>query len=570
MIENCVGCLSLPLGVAPTFVINGRHYVVPMAVEEPSVVAAASGIGKLVSEEGGGFTVESGENLMIGQIQLLDITHAAAPQADSEHDAVDAVIAIIQQQREELLRQGNSHCLSMVKRGGGMRDIHAERRVSRSGRAADSVIVFLKVDVCDSMGANIVNSICEGLSPSLLSLLAAFRPRLGLRILSNLCVDRRTAASFRLPFSALAYKGVDGAEVARRVVEAFEFACDDEFRAVTNNKGVMNGMDAVAIATGQDWRALEAAAHAWAAVRHRFDSRYPAAPYGPLCTYSLSPSGHLVGRCDIPISVGTAGGAISSHPLYSLTLALLHHPTARELAGVIVSVGLAQNFAALRALAIEGIQRGHMSLHARNIALAAGVTDAQVQEVADWLNAIGRVSKAEAEAYWKRRQQWAAAEQPSALYVEATAVRVRGVQVAVQRIVLFDSGGGAVSRLLLSTDAKAAPAAAAKEAEALLGSRAGGLLQEALKAVETECEEEAEWELLRTVLALAVQPAEGEQELSAVKRRIAHGLVMQLDTVRSEWPAGDSKPSGAGLLAVLSARRNADNGVHAHQLQQQH
>ena len=520
MIENAIGLLSLPLAVAPTFVINDRHYVVPMCVEEPSVVAAASGIGKLVSEEGGGFEVVTTDDVMIGQVQLLDV----------QAEDVDACVATIVERKAELVRHANMFCPSMVKRGGGVLDVTAERREPRTGggRAA-SIVVFIRVNVCNSMGANIINTICEGISPYLTTLLSpAYQPRIGLRILSNLCTDRRAAASFRLPFSALGYKGVEGGEVARRIVDAYNFALDDEYRAVTNNKGVMNGMDAVALATGQDWRALEAAAHAWAAVRWRFDERYVKANYGPLAQYTID-GDHLIGRCEIPISVGTVGGALSAHPVYAFSLSLLGQPTAQQLAGVIVSVGLAQNFAAIRALAIEGIQKGHMSLHARNIVRGAGVDEALVEEVVSYVVACGRVNARQCTDYLAQRR--AHPQPPSSLYAEV--LGVDGVESGVLRsVVLFDAADTSVVRLLLTADGKTS-----ELQDELMGGRSGGKwVGEGLGAVGGG-QRGGEVEVLRRVVS-AVEGGEGKGH--AVGKALLVGLRRRL----AELGAGEDGVNG--------------------------
>ena len=336
MVENCIGTVGLPLGVAPTFVVDQQHYIIPMCVEEPSVIAAASGAAKLIAEAGGGFTTKTTPNIMMGQIQLLSVT--------TPEEAVE----LIQTHKNSLIQNANQFCLSMVKRGGGVVDIYAEVRPCvdpHRGQQYQSplLVVFVKVDVCDSTGANIINTICENLSPHLLTLLSSSQPdiRVGLRILTNLCIHRRACSSFRLPFSSLSYKGVSGSDVAHRILEAYYFACDDEYRAVTNNKGVMNGMDAVALATGQDWRALEASAHAWAAVRnHHLNNGLPDR-YGPLAEYHIEytdatnkTDGSLCGELEIPISVGVAGGAIQAHPLYKFSLELLNKPNAQTLAGV--------------------------------------------------------------------------------------------------------------------------------------------------------------------------------------------------------------------------------------------
>ena len=510
MIENAIGILSLPLAVAPTFVINHRHYIVPMCVEEPSVVAAASGIGKLVSEEGGGFSVETTDDVMIGQVQLLDV----------RSEEVDACVALIGERKAELVRQANMFCPSMVKRGGGVLNVTAERREARTADRTATIVLFVRVNVCNSMGANIVNTICEGLSPYLTALLAPHQPRIGLRILSNLCTDRRAAASFRLPFTSLAYKGVAGSEVARRIVEAYNFALDDEYRAVTNNKGVMNGMDAVAVATGQDWRALEAAAHAWAAVRWRFDDRYVKANYGPLAQYWIEGE-QLVGRCDIPISVGTVGGALSAHPVYSFALSLLGQPTAQQLAGVIVSVGLAQNFAAIRALAIEGIQKGHMSLHARNIVRGAAVDESLVEEVVSYVVACGRVNARQCVDFVTQRRVWQ--QPPSSLYVEV--IGVDGVDGGVLRsVVLFDASETGVVRLLLTGDG-----ATTELQDELMGRKGGKWVSDGLTAVQTE--RAGEVELLRRVKA-AVESGEGKEH--AVGAALLVGLQKRLQELSND------------------------------------
>ena len=508
MIENAVGVLSLPLAVAPTFVINGRHYVVPMCVEEPSVVAAASGIGKLVSEEGGGFSMETTDDVMIGQVQLLDLSA----------EDVDKCVATIVEHRADLVRQANMFCPSMVKRGGGVLDVAAERREPRTPGRAATIVLFIRVNVCNSMGANIINTICEGISPYLTTLLAPYNPRIGLRILSNLCTDRRAAASFRLPFSSLGYKGVEGGEVARRVVDAYNFALDDEYRAVTNNKGVMNGMDAVALATGQDWRALEAAAHAWAAVRWRFDDRYVKASYGPLAQYWIEGE-HLCARCDIPISVGTVGGALSAHPVYAFALSLLGQPTAQQLAGVIVSVGLAQNFAAIRALAIEGIQKGHMSLHARNIVRGAGVDETLVEEVVGYVVACARVNARQCTDYVAQRRGWQ--QPPSSLYVEV--IGVDGVDGGVLRsVVLFDASETGVVRLLLTADGTTN-----ELQDELMGKKGGKWVGDGLTSVHSQQAGEAE--LLKRVRA-AVESGEGKEH--AVGRALLAGLQRRLVELR--------------------------------------
>lgn len=373
MIENAVGGVTIPLGVAPNFVINGKHYIVPMAVEEPSVIAAASSIAKLVSENGG-FRGKSTENIMTSQVQLLEV------------DA-DSAMNLISEARDELIAAANQFCQSSVKRGGGVRDIYPRLIIPRVDPTRDPyVVVHIDVDVCEAMGANIVNTVAEGVAPRIADLVNG-RP--ALRILSNLCVKRRSGAAFKLPFEALNWKGTKGEIVARRVVEAYQFAEDDPYRAATHNKGVMNGIDAAAIAMGQDWRAIEASCHAAAAV---------AGAYGSMTKYHIE-DGHLYGKLEMPMACGSKGGALTTHPIYKLTHKLLGYPDAQKICQILVAVGLAQNFAAIRALAIEGIQKGHMHLHSRNICMNAGVPNALIDECREYMTLQGKWDTATAEAF---------------------------------------------------------------------------------------------------------------------------------------------------------------------------
>jgi hydroxymethylglutaryl-CoA synthase len=378
MVENCIGVCGLPLGVVPTFVLNGRNYIVPMCVEEPSVIAAAASAAKLIAESGG-FAGASTSNTMIGQIQVVDF--------EDEAHIEDAVQKILER-KEELISQGNLFCQSMLKRGGGVVDVSVRRITGKRW-----IVVHLHIDVCEAMGANIVNTVVEGVGPWVGEVT---RARVGLKILSNLCTGRRTKVCFRIPLQAMSWKGVKGEIVAERIVEAWEFADSDPYRATTNNKGIMNGVDAVAIATGQDWRAIEAAAHAYASISGKYTAmaRY----------YIDSESSCFIGSMEIPISVGTKGGALQSHPTYKLAHELLGNPDAQELSQIIVGIGLAQNFAAMRALAIEGIQKGHMALHARNIAISAGCPEHLVPQVAAYMQFKNSISKATAEEYIKMMQ----------------------------------------------------------------------------------------------------------------------------------------------------------------------
>jgi hydroxymethylglutaryl-CoA reductase len=355
MIENGVGVFGLPLGVAMNFVVNGREVLVPMAIEEPSVVAGASFMARL-ARAGGGFQATSSEPQMIAQLQVLDLKdpdearrRVLDHQAEilAEVDQVDPVIAGL---------------------GGGARDLEA--RILRETAAGPMLIVHLVVDVRDAMGANAVNTAAERLAPRLEQLTGG---RVHLRILSNLADRRLASARCRIPVSTLAFGDYAGERVRDGIVEAWAFAEADPYRAATHNKGIMNGVDAVVIATGNDWRAIEAGAHAYAARSGR---------YASLSRWAVGSDGGLEGELEMPMAVGTVGGATRVHPAARAAIELMGVRSARELAEVIVSVGLAQNLAALRALATEGIQRGHMGLHARQVAIAAGATGEMIERVA--------------------------------------------------------------------------------------------------------------------------------------------------------------------------------------------
>ena len=452
MVENCIGTIGIPIGIAPTFIVDGVHYLVPMAVEEPSVIAAASGAAKIIAESGYGFNTLTTENLMDAQIQVVQVSDC------------DAAIKLIADHKTSLVTIANTLCPSMVKRGGGVMDVNAAIRSPPS--RPPYIVVFIRVDVCNSMGANVVNTIAEGMTQPILTLLQPTQPnvRAGLRILTNLCINRTAQSSFALPLTSLGWKGVSGVEVANRIIDAYHFACDDPYRAVTNNKGIMNGCDSVAIATGQDWRAIEAAAHAFAANAH-LDGAAPRS-YGPLAHYYIESrtladgtvNDCLVGSIKIPISVGTVGGAVTSHPVYKASLAILGQPSARTLASIIVSVGLAQNFAAIRALAVEGIQKGHMALHAKNIAVAAGASENLVSEVSEYIVAANRLNKATAEEYLAARHALTTAPTslpPSSLFID---VPLSNGNDHVRRHILWlsNSSVGTV-RFFLTVDGRAHP-----------------------------------------------------------------------------------------------------------------
>ncbi len=349
MIENLVGVYRQPLGVAVNFLINGRDYLVPMATEEPSVVAAASNAAKIV-RECGGFTAESTEPIMIGQIQLTKIG-----------DPAKAVKRILSK-KEELIAQANKLDPVLVKFGGGVKDLKVRILDSIVGKL---LVVHLQVDVRDAMGANAVNTMCEALAPKLEELSGG---KVCLRIISNYATERLARARATVSKEALG-----GEAVVDAVVAAYALADADVYRAATHNKGIMNGITAVVLATGNDTRAVEAGAHSYAA---------RSGIYKPLSTYAKNKNGDLECNIELPIAVGLVGGATKTHPTAQYAVKVLGVKTARELSEVMAAVGLAQNMAALRALATEGIQRGHMELHARNIAVLAGAKGDDVDRIA--------------------------------------------------------------------------------------------------------------------------------------------------------------------------------------------
>jgi hydroxymethylglutaryl-CoA reductase len=358
MIENVIGMHTLPLGVALNFVVNNRQVLVPMAIEEPSVVAGASFMAKL-ARAGGGFSAQTSPPEMIGQMQILDLP-----------DLESAGIALLDQ-KENLLAEAARVDPVLQKLGGGPRDL--EVRQFTASPVGPFLVVHLVYDVRDAMGANAVNTAVERLAPLVESITGG---RVHLRILSNLADHRLARAECTIPVGALAFNGYSGSDVVQGVIAAWAFAAVDPYRAATHNKGIMNGVDAVVIATGNDWRAVEAGAHAYAARDGSYTS---------LSTWGQDVEGNLVGSLEMPLAVGIIGGATKVHPSARAALKLMRVRTAAELAEIIVSVGLAQNLAALRALATEGIQRGHMSLHARQVAIAAGAQGEQVNQLAEQL-----------------------------------------------------------------------------------------------------------------------------------------------------------------------------------------
>lgn len=350
MIENVIGAMPIPIGIATNFRINDKDYLIPMAIEEPSVVAAASNAAK-GARETGGFRASATDPIMIGQVQITQIKDVKA--------AVDAIL----KDKTELLAEANAVDPMLVKLGGGARDLLVREIESMTGTM---VVVHILVDVRDAMGANAVNSMAEKIAPRLERITGG---KVYLRILSNLAVHRlgRATAVWTKEF-------LGGDEVVDGIIEAYSFADADIYRCATHNKGIMNGIIAVALATGNDTRALEAGAHTYASIHGK---------YKPLTQWRKNENGDLVGTIEVPIAVGLIGGATKSHPVARTNLKILGVQSSTEFAAVLASVGLAQNLAALRALAAEGIQKGHMRLHARNIAASAGVPPELVDEVAD-------------------------------------------------------------------------------------------------------------------------------------------------------------------------------------------
>jgi hydroxymethylglutaryl-CoA reductase len=375
MIENVIGTFSLPLGIATNFVINGQEVLIPMVVEEPSVVAGASYMAK-IARSGGGFTSTTTEPEMIGQIQILDLGDPA--------EAIENLKA----QENLLLEIANTADPLLVKLGGGARKL--EYRIFSDSPIGPMLVLHLIFDTRDAMGANAINTALERMGPEIERLTGG---RVHLRILSNLADRRLAKATCSIPAEAFNEAQFEGRTVIQGIEEAWAFAAVDPYRAATHNKGIMNGIDAVVIATGNDWRAIEAGAHAYAA---------RSGNYTTLSTWRVNQSDELEGTLELPLAVGTVGGATRVHPLAQANLRLMNINTALELAEIIVAVGLAQNLAALRALATEGIQRGHMALHARQVAIAAGAQADQIDQIAGLMVQDGDISIAHAERLLER------------------------------------------------------------------------------------------------------------------------------------------------------------------------
>ena len=369
MIENVVGTFPLPLGIAANFMINKKEYMVPMAVEEPSVVAAATHMAK-GTRSNGGISADSDDPVMIGQIQLVNL--------DEPFEAKERILS----KRKEIINLANEQDPILVKFGGGCKDIEVRVLDSDTG---PMVITHLLVDCRDAMGANAVNTMAEAVAPRLETITGG---RVYLRIISNLAIYRKTRATAVWPSEFLG-----GEEVVDGIIEAFAFACADPFRVATHNKGIMNGIDPVVIATGNDWRAIEAGAHTYGQWKEG---------HGSFTNWEKTNNGDLKGTIEIPMAVGLVGGATATHPTAKACVKILDVKIpggASELSQIICAVGLCQNLGALRALASEGIQRGHMGLHARNLAVQAGAKESEIDKVAEMLKLSGTVRADVAEKF---------------------------------------------------------------------------------------------------------------------------------------------------------------------------
>ena len=364
MVENAIGSFGLPEGIAVNLLVNQRVYAVPMVVEEPSVIAALS-YAALLAQRSGGYIAEGAEPLLFGQVQLLDCRD------------VDASLAALVAKTDWLVDCANTLMPKMQARGGGVKAM--DFYVHRTREGAPMLIAQLTVDTRDAMGANAVNTLCEQLAPTLTNIAGG---RASLCILSNLADKAIARARVCLPAAVLKTAEHSGEQVRDDIVMANEFALVDPYRATTHNKGIMNGIDAVAVATGNDWRAVEAAAHAYAA---------RSGQYRALTTWTVDAEGNLSGELALPLKVGIVGASLHANPAVKINLDILGVSSATELSAVMAAVGLAQNFSALRALVTSGIQRGHMRLHARSVAVAAGAPPELVEKVAEALMAHGDV-----------------------------------------------------------------------------------------------------------------------------------------------------------------------------------
>jgi hydroxymethylglutaryl-CoA reductase len=362
LIENVISTMEIPLGIATNFVINGKEYLIPMAVEEPSVIAACSNAAR-IAREGGGFRSESSRPVMIGQIQVVEIP------------SIERAVQSLLLKKEEILRESNTRSQTLSKMSAGAIDME----IRTFSEVDDMIVLHLFVDVRDAMGANVVNTMCEYVAPTVEKITGG---RVILRILSNLSVRRVSRSKAVFPKDL-----VGGSQIVRNIVRACELANIDPYRAATHNKGIMNGIDAVILATMNDWRSVEANAHTYGHVTGNLS----------LTKFEESENGDLVGSIEIPLAVGTVGGTTGTVEKAKISRKILGIDNSADMANVLAAVGLAQNFAALRALSDEGIQRGHMSLHARNIALEAGAKPEEVDAVVSEMVKEGSISRKTAE-----------------------------------------------------------------------------------------------------------------------------------------------------------------------------
>jgi hydroxymethylglutaryl-CoA reductase len=371
MVENVVGTCEMPIGLGLNFIVNGKEYIIPMCTEEPSVVAAASYAAKL-AKASGGFRTSSDEPIMIGQIQIMGFDNFKA--------AKEAIL----KNKENIIAKANDRDSVLVSFGGGAKDLEVREVNSDIGKM---LVVHLFVDVRDAMGANAVNTMCEGISKTLEDLTGGYAR---LKIISNLA-DRRLArasAVWKKEELEKSTKGsIKGSDVVDAILEAYHLALNDPYRCATHNKGIMNGIDAVVIATGNDFRAVEAGAHSFACISGK---------YKPLTRFYKDKNGDLAGEIELPMAIGTVGGATRTKPEAKIALKILGVKSAKELSEIIAAVGLAQNFAALRALATEGIQKGHMRMHAKNLAVLAGARENEIDEVSRTMIGEKNISTASA------------------------------------------------------------------------------------------------------------------------------------------------------------------------------
>ena len=394
IVENCIGVISLPIGLGLNFIINGQKYAIPMSTEEPSVIAAASNAAKIIGENGGFFT-SCDNSYMISQIMYEYDSKIKFNENDKIH-YLKQLSEIIKRNKNEIIKYGNNNiCNKMFNRGGGIIDVYVRGLKNNN---SSYFTIELIVNCLEAMGANLLNEIAEKMSIFFHNQKYILQKPI-LRVLSNLSIYRKASSEFKIDISNLNFKNIDGYDLANLIVKANQIAKDDPFRASTHNKGIMNGIDAVAIALGQDFRAIEAGVHAYASID---PDNYNYSNYRPLTHYEIilvNNKRYLYGKLTLPIAVGTVGGAINSNDAYENNMKILGKPNSEELCQIMVSVGLAQNFAALRALVSEGIQKGHISLHAKNIAYRAGTPDHLIGDVVTFMKNSGSINEETAKRY---------------------------------------------------------------------------------------------------------------------------------------------------------------------------